>query len=83
MEHTTSMREMRENIAVVQPCHGNFGDDHLKEGREGREDTKFIGLEPETSCSREVSSFHDSGRDENLRMLLVNDFQTGRAFQVT
>ena len=82
MKHTTGVREVTKNIAVVQASHGDFGNDHLQEGREGGEDAELVRVEPETGCGREVATLHNAGRDENLGMFLMDDLQTGRALQV-
>ena len=39
------MREMGKHVALVQSGHGEFGDDHFQERREGREDAKLVGVE--------------------------------------
>jgi hypothetical protein len=69
-----------QDVGKVQSSHGQFGDDHLGESREGAnmsgkleyvdvyapEDTVSVGLEgTETGGSREVSSLHDTTRDED------------------
>ena len=77
------MREVAENVAEVEAGHGDFGDDHLEESTEGREDTELVLVETETSGCAEVTTLHDTRGNEDLRVLLVNDLQTGRALKVT
>lgn len=77
------MGEVRQDIAIVQARHGDFGDDHLKERREGGEDTKLPLLETETGGSTEVSTLHDPRWDEDFGVLLVDGLQTSRALQIT
>ena len=50
---------MAEHVAKVQTCHGHFGDDHLEEGTESREDAEFIFVESETCGGTEVAALHD------------------------
>ena len=42
------MREMRQYVAIVQSSHCELRDDHLQEGREGRENAKLLGVETES-----------------------------------
>ncbi len=56
---TSGMREVAEDVAEVKTGHGDFGDNHLKEGTKSREDTKLILIEAETSSSAEVTTLHD------------------------
>ena len=74
---------MAQDVAEVKTSHGDFGDDHLQECGESREDAELLLVETETSGSAEVSTFHDAGRNEDLRVLLVNDLETGRSFEIT
>lgn len=83
IRRTTRMREMAQDIAVVQPRHCELRDDHLEESRKGRKDTEFVCVETETSSSRKVSSLHDTRRYENLGVLLVNNLETCRTLKVT
>jgi len=39
---------MGEHVAIVQSGHGELGDDHLQERREGRENAKLLGVETES-----------------------------------
>lgn len=74
---------MAEDIAVVQSSHGNLGHDHLEEGREGREDTKLVLVEPKSSSSTEIAALHDTGWNEDFGVLLMDHLQTGGTLQVT
>jgi hypothetical protein len=74
---------MAKDVAVVQASHGDLRDDHLKEGRECREDTELALLKAEAGGGREVATLHDTGRNKDLRMLLVNALETSGALQVT
>lgn len=67
---------MAEDIAIIEPGHGDLRHNHLKEGREGREYAEFVGVEAESSCSREISAFHDTRWHENLRVPLVDNLKT-------
>jgi len=77
------MREMGEDIAVIQTSHGYFRNDHLKESRERGEDSEFIRSKSKASSSGEVSSLHDTRWNEYFGMLLVNDLETSRPFKVS
>lgn len=77
------MGEVGEDIAVVQACHRDFGDDHLKKRGEGGEDTKLPFLETKTGGSTEVATLHDPRWDEDFGVLLMDGLQTGRALQIT
>lgn len=68
---------MRKDIAVVQPCHGNLGNDHLQESRECREHAELVCIEAEAGGGGEVSAFHDPRGNENLWVFLVNHLQAG------
>jgi hypothetical protein len=74
---------MTENITVVQAGHGDLRDNHLQESGERREDTELISVETKTSSCREVSTFHDTRRNEHLRMLLVNNLKTSGSLEIT
>jgi hypothetical protein len=77
------MREMAEHITVVESRHSNLTENHLQKGAECREDTKFVLVETETSSRGEVSTFHDTGGNEDFGMLLVDDFETSGALEIT
>ena len=77
------MREVAENVAEVEAGHGDFGDDHLEESTEGREDTELVLVETETSGCAEVTTLHDTGWNEDLRVLLVDNLQTSGTLEVT
>lgn len=74
---------MAQNVTIVQPGHGYLGDDHLQESRECRKDAELVRCKTESGSSRIVATLHDSGRNEDFGMLLMNDFQTGGTFKVT
>ena len=76
------MREVAEHVAEVKTSHGNLGNHHLEESTEGREDTILALLESETGSGGEVSTLHNTGREEDLRVLRVNYLQAGRALKV-
>ena len=80
---TPRMREMAENIAIVQPRHCDLRHDHLEEGRECREDAKLVGLEAKARSSGEVTAFHDPGRHEHIGVSLMDHLQTSRTFEIT
>ena len=42
------MREVGQHVAFVQTGHGELGNDHLQERREGRENAKLFGIEAES-----------------------------------
>lgn len=73
---------MAQYIAVVQARHGDFGYDHLKKCRESGKDAKLVMFETKTCRSREVSPFHDSGRNKHFGMFLVDHLQTSRTLQI-
>lgn len=66
------MREMTENVAVVQPSHGDLRNNHLQEGRESRKDAKLVFVEPKPSRGGEIAPFHDPRGEEDFRMLLMD-----------
>jgi hypothetical protein len=68
---------MAKEIAVVEAGHGDFRDTHFEESGEGGEDTILLFVKTETGCSRKIATFHDTGGNKDLRVLLVNDFETG------
>lgn len=73
---------MTENVTVVQPRHRNLTDHHLQEGRERREDTLFLPIEPESSGSGEVAALHDTRRHEDVGVFLVNNFEPCGPFEI-
>ena len=77
------MREMGEDIAVVQSCHGDLRNNHLKERREGGENAELVSVETKPSGCSKITAFHDTRWNEYLWMLLVNHLETGRSLQVT
>jgi len=79
----TAMREVAKEVAVIQPGHGDLGDTHLKESGKGGEDTLLLFVETETGSCGEVATLHDTGGDEHLGVLLVDDLETGRALEIT
>lgn len=79
----TRVGKMREDIAVVETGHGDLGDNHLQEGRESGEDSSLALLETKSSSSGEVSALHDSGSNEYLGMLLVDNLETSRSLEIT
>ena len=74
---------MTEDIAVVETCHGDLGNDHFEKGGESGEDTKLISVESEASSGREVSTLHNTRWNEHLGVFLVDDLQAGRALKIT
>jgi hypothetical protein len=74
--------EVAKYIAVIESCHGDFRDDHLQERREGREDTELVMIKTETSSSRIVATLHDTGRNENFGVLLVDHLQTSGSLEI-
>ena len=50
---------MTKNVTEVETSHGDLGDDHLKEGGEGREDAEFVLVKSKSSSSAEVATLHD------------------------
>ena len=76
------MREVAENIAVVQSCHGDLRNNHLKECREGGENTELVSIEAEASGRSKVTAFHDTGWNEHFGMFLVDYLETSRTLQV-
>ena len=77
------MREVAEDVAEVETRHRDLRDDHFQECREGGEHAELLSIETETCRRAEVSAFHDTRGDEDLRVLLVNDLQAGRALEIT
>lgn len=78
----TRVREVAEDIAEVEARHSDFGYNHLQEGGERREDTELVLVETKTGSGAEVATLHDSGRDEDLRVLLVDRLETGRSLKI-
>ena len=68
---------MAEDVAEVEAGHCDLGYYHLEESRECGEHAELLRIKAETSSSTEVSALHDSRGNENLRVLLVDDFQAG------
>ena len=77
------MREVAEDVAEVEAGHGDFGYYHLEESREGGEHAELFGVKTKTGSGAEVTALHDTGRNEDLGMLLVNTLQASRALQIT
>ena len=73
---------MAEHVAIVQACHGDFGNDHLKEGGKGGKDAELVVFKTKACSGGKVSAFHDSGRNEHFRMSLVDHLQTSRTLQI-
>lgn len=68
---------MGETVGEVEAGHGELGEDHLRESREGREDALALSLEgTKTSSSSKVAALHDTGGDEDPagNGALVNGF---------
>lgn len=76
------MRKVAENIAIVQSCHSDLRNNHLKECREGGENPKLVSIETEASGRSKITAFHDTGRNEYFGMFLVDHLKTGRTLQV-
>lgn len=81
-QRTSSMRKVRENIAVIQAGHSNLRYYHLQERGERRENAKLVRSEAKSSSCGEVAAFHYSRRDEHFRMFLMNPLQSGRSFKI-
>ena len=73
---------MAEDIAEVQSRHSDLRDDHLQESTKGREHAELVLVETEAGSSAEISALHDSGRNKDLRVLLVNDLETGGTLKI-
>ena len=73
---------MTKDVAVVQTSNSDFRDNHLQEGGERREDTELILVETETCSGTEVATLHDTRRDEDLRVFLVDGLETSRALEI-
>jgi len=67
-----------EDIALVQACHGDLRDDHLKECRKGGENTELVSVKTEPSGCSKVTAFHNTGWNEHFGMFLVDHFETSR-----
>ena len=76
------MGEMTQNIAVVETCHSDLRNHHLQESGESGEDPEFVLVKTEASRGGEITTLHDTRWNENFRVLLVDDFQTGRSLQI-
>lgn len=76
------MREMTEDVAVVQSCHGDLRNNHLEERREGGENTELVSVETKAGGCSEVTAFHDTGWNEHFGMFLVDHLETSRTLQV-
>ena len=81
-QRTSSMRKVRKHIAVIQTGHSNLRYNHFQERGERRENAKLVWSEAKSSSCGEVAAFHDSRRDEHLRMFLMNPPQSGRSFKI-
>jgi hypothetical protein len=68
---------MRKDIGVIETSHSDFRNNHLKERRESRENTKLVRCKSKTGSCRKVASFHDTGWDKYFGMILVDDLQPG------
>lgn len=76
------MRKVTQHITVIQPRHRNLAHYHLQERRERREDALVLAIEAETGGGGEVAALHDAGGDEDVGVVLVDDFEAGGAFEV-
>ena len=81
-QRTSSMRKVREHIAIIQTGHSNLRYYHLQERGERRENAKLVWSEAKSGSCGEVAAFHDSRRDEHLRMFLMNPLQSGRSLKI-
>lgn len=62
----TRVGEVGEDVGEVETSHGQLGDDHFREGREGGEDALAVSLEgTEAGSSREVAALHDTTGNED------------------
>jgi hypothetical protein len=73
---------MAKYVAVIQACHGELRNDHLKEGGKSGKDAKLVGIETKAGGGRQISAFHDPGRNKYFGMSFVDDLQTSRTLQV-
>ncbi len=73
---------MAQYIAVVQACHCNLRNDHLKEGGEGGKDAKLVTFKTKACRCGKVSALHDSGWNKHLGMSLVDHLQTSGTLQI-
>ena len=78
----TGVREVAEDVAVVQTSHGDLRDNHLEESRERRENAIFAFFKTKTGCSGEVPPLHDTGGNEDHRVLLVDDLEAGGTLKI-
>lgn len=76
------MREVAEDVAVVQSRHSDLRNNHLKECRKGGENAELVRVETEASSCSKVTTFHDTGRNEYFGMFLVDHLETSRALQI-
>ena len=76
------MGEVGEHVGLVEPGHGDLGDDHLLEGGEGAEDALPAGLGAEARGHGEVVALHDAAVHVHLRTVLADMVQAAGALQV-
>ena len=74
--------EVAEDVGIVQPRHRDFGNTHFQERAEGAKNPLFACFHPEPSSSGEVTTLHDARGDEDVRIGIVNLFQTAGAFEI-
>jgi 2-phospho-L-lactate guanylyltransferase (CobY/MobA/RfbA family) len=79
---TAGVGEMAEYIAIIQACHGEFRNNHLKEGGKGGKDAKLVRFKTKAGGSGEISAFHNPGRNKYFGMSCVDHLQTSRTLQV-
>ena len=77
------MGEMTEYIAIIETSHGDFRYDHLQESRESRENAEFLVVEAKAGGGGEVPSFHDTRRNKDFGVFLMDYFEASRTLQVT
>mmetsp|Transcript_18498 Transcript_18498/g.60713 ORF Transcript_18498/g.60713 Transcript_18498/m.60713 type:complete len:518 (+) Transcript_18498:204-1757(+) len=77
-----AVREVAEDVGVVEPRHGHLRHAHLEEGSERREDRLLALVHAEPGGGLEVSALHDARLDENVGELLVDHLEPRRALQV-
>ena len=77
------MREVAQNVALVETCHRDFRDHHFKERRKCGEHAKLILVEAESSGGGEVAAFHYARRYEDFWVLLVNRLEARRSLQIS
>jgi hypothetical protein len=76
------VREVAEDIAVVETSHGNFRKNHLQERGKGGENTKLVSGESKPGGSGEVAPLHYTRGDEDLWVFLMDHFQTCGTFKI-